>query len=161
VNARCSGELRLARACGLCCEASSGRPTAACGHDKLGNIKVGLLVALAGGAVGEEHGGSRGGRRAKCDEEKAKVMFALTMEAAQGILMVLKPWARVHVPEKVGGGRSETVGVTKVYGRRRHRAWHQGAGDFPRRALAKRPQLGFIASVGCTVQVGRAHSKFY
>jgi hypothetical protein len=47
-----------------------------------------LLVALTGGAAGEEHGGSRGGRRAKCDEEKAKVKFALMMEAAQGILMV-------------------------------------------------------------------------
>jgi hypothetical protein len=51
-------------------------------------------VALAGGAAGEEHGGIRGGRRAKCDEEKAKVKFALTMEAAQGILTVRKPWAR-------------------------------------------------------------------
>jgi hypothetical protein len=53
-----------------------------------------FLVALAGGAAGEEHGGIRGGRRAKCDEEKAKVKFALTMEAAQGILTVRKPWAR-------------------------------------------------------------------
>jgi hypothetical protein len=39
------------------------------------------LVALAGGTVGEEHGGSRGGCRAKCDEEKEMVMFALTIEA--------------------------------------------------------------------------------
>jgi hypothetical protein len=75
-----------------------------------------LLVALAGGIAGEEHGGSRGRHRAKCDEEKAKVKFALTMEAAQGILTVQKPWARVLVGEKVGGGRSETVGATMVCG---------------------------------------------
>jgi hypothetical protein len=73
-----------------------------------------LLVALASGAAGEEHGRSRGGRRVKCDEEKAKVNFALMMEAAQGRLTVLKPWAQVHVGEKVGGGRSETVGATTV-----------------------------------------------
>jgi hypothetical protein len=40
-----------------------------------------LLVALVGGTAGEEHSGSRGGHRAKCDEEKTKVKFDLMMEA--------------------------------------------------------------------------------
>jgi hypothetical protein len=96
-----------------------------------------FLVALAGGAAGEEHGGIRGGRRAKCDEEKAKVKFALTMEAAQGILTVRKPWARVHVGEKVGGGRSKTVGTAAVCGRRRRQmqfnrmGWYRSNGPDP------------------------------
>jgi hypothetical protein len=41
-----------------------------------------LLVALIGDAAGEEHGGSRGRHRVKCNKEKAKVKFCLTMEAA-------------------------------------------------------------------------------
>jgi hypothetical protein len=59
-------------------------------------------VALTGGAAGEEHGGSR----AKCDEEKAKVKFASTMEVAQGIRTVRKPWAGACVGDarSVGGG---------------------------------------------------------
>jgi hypothetical protein len=96
-------------------------------------------VALASGAAGEEHGRSRGGRRVKCDEEKAKVNFALMMEAAQGRLTVLKP--------QVEGGR-RPVG-------------DRGRDHGLLRALAKRPRAGFIASVGCTVRVGRAHNKFY
>jgi hypothetical protein len=47
------------------------------------------------------------------------------------------------------------------YGRWRVGRGTGHAGDFPRRALAKWPQASFIASVGCTVRVGRAYNKFY
>jgi hypothetical protein len=94
-------------------------------------------VALTGGAAGEEHSESRGGHRAKCDEEKAKVKFALTMEVAQGILTVQKPWARVHVGEKVGGGRSETVGATTVCGWRRRWSQHLARRGFSPEGLGQ------------------------
>jgi hypothetical protein len=118
-------------------------------------------VALTGGAAREEHGGSRGGRRAKCDEEKAKVKFAMMMEAAQGILTVRKLWVgcmwvrRWAAASRRPWARPWFVGGDVVWRDTGH------AGDFPQRALAKRPQAGFIASVGCTVRVGRAHNKFY
>jgi hypothetical protein len=63
------------------------------GASSLATGRLSLRAALAGGTAGEEHCGRRGRRRAKCDEEKAKVKFALTMEVAQGICTVRKPWA--------------------------------------------------------------------
>jgi hypothetical protein len=105
-------------------------------------------VALTGGAAGEEHGGSRGGRRAKCDEEKAKVKFAMMMEAAQGILTVRKLWARVHVGEKVGSGQSETVGATMVCGRQRRRAWHRACRGFSPEDLGQAASGRFYSKRG-------------
>jgi hypothetical protein len=65
------------------------------------------------------------------------------MWARRWVATCQRPWAR-----------RRSVG-SDVVGRGSGRA-----GDFPWRALAKWPRAGFIAKVGRTVRVGRAHNKF-
>jgi hypothetical protein len=147
-NARCSGELRLTRVRGWRVRRVPAAQQQLEGAASLATERWCLLVALTGGAAGEEHSGSRGGRRAKCDEGKAKVKFALMMDVAQGILTVRKLWVGVHVGEKVGGSRSETVGTTTVCGRRRRRARHQACRGFSPESLGQAASGRFYSKCG-------------
>jgi hypothetical protein len=116
-----------------------------------------LWAALADGAAGEEHGGSRGGRRAKCDDEKANVKFASMMEVAQGIWTVQKPWADARGGDTrwaatVGQHSAGAVGVERSWGARTVK-------DFAQRPWARPSRVAsgqFQMDLGRTVPMDRA-----
>jgi hypothetical protein len=113
-NAQHSGEHRLARLRGRCCEVSSDRAVAARGCSKLGDGKV---VLTGGSHRWRSERGTRWEQRraqSKMRRGEGKGEICYDDGGSAGYIDGAKTVGRVHVGEKVGSGQSETVGATMV-----------------------------------------------